>query len=172
MGYFCAQYYKILCIRFILRRFSLVSPIKWLAGREQKHFWVIFLHFKNKKLLFYMNFFHVFVHKLLPGCLVAAHITRVFHPFMNCSFVLGKRPLWSCHIVTLLARVLHPFMNCSFVSGKTPLWSCHIVTLPARVLYPFMHCSFVLGKIHFLCCLMVTLPAREPHPFTLWSHSF
>ena len=90
-----------------------------------------------------MKFFHVFVNKSLPGRLVAAQSTRVFHPFMNCSFVSGKIPLWSCLMVTLLARVLHPFMNCSFVLGKIPLWSCLMVTLPAREPHSFMNCSYV-----------------------------
>ena len=93
-----------------------------------------------------MSFFQVFVHKILLGCFVAAHSTRVFHPFMNCSFVLGKTPLWSCLKVTLPARKLEPFMNYSFVLGKIPLWSWLIVTLPAREIYPFMKYSYVLTE--------------------------
>ena len=102
---------------------------------------------------------------------------RILNPFMNCSFVSGKIPLWNCLIVTLPAKVFQPFMNCSFVLGKIPLWSCLMVTLPARVLHPFMNCSFVLSKIPLWSCLMVTLHARVLNPFmrlllnlTLWSH--
>ena len=32
----------------------------------------------------------MFVNTVLPGCLVAAQSTRVFHPLINCSFVFGK----------------------------------------------------------------------------------
>ena len=93
-----------------------------------------------------MNLFHAFVNKILPGCQEAAQSTRVFHPLMNCSFVLRKIPLWCCLMVPLLARVLHPFMNWSIVLCNIPLWNCLMVTLFARVLHPLHELLFCVGQ--------------------------
>ena len=93
-----------------------------IIGQVCPGFNVCFENMKLRKLNeMKVNFFHVFVNKILPGCLVAAQSTRVFQPFMNCSFVFGKISLCSCLMVTLLARVLYPFMNYSFMFGKIPL---------------------------------------------------
>ena len=67
-----------------------------------------------------MSFFPVIVDTGPLGCLVAAQRTKILHPFMNCSFVLGKKHPFKLPYGHIAHRGTSPLHERLFCVGKDP----------------------------------------------------